>query len=147
MSARIRGKEVTAKITIEGKLAEGTWTKLSNFTETPDQEIKKKPYLGEKQHDLDFQHRGWNLSFELDAEDANIMDFVQDCVERDEAGIAHPRITITVIYAFRKSGTPYKAKVYHDVFLKLDEDGASGQDEYVNQKFSGACKKRSLVPA
>ena len=147
MSRRIRGQEVDIRVTVDGVLQEGTFTKIQDFTETPRTDITEEDFLGEPQTDLDIQHHGFDISFGGQVEDQRAIDFFSDVVSREEQQLPHPDITITVIYAFREGDSENRVKVYQEVFLKIAEDAFSGRKEYATTTFEGKCKKRPVLAA
>ena len=145
MSLRIRGQEITVRITVDSILQEGSWFKVTEFTGTPRTDINEEDFLGETESDLDIQHHGFDLSFTLQMQDERVLEFLSTIIDREQNQEAHPDITMTVIYAFRETGAINKVEIYHDVFLKVNETGFSGRKEYVTSSFEGKAKKRSLA--
>lgn len=146
MSLRVRGQEVTIKLTIDGDPQNGSWLKIKDFKLRPKTEFKEEDYLGESEEDYDIQHSGYELSFNVDNEDDKTIRYLQTLAEREAAGLSPQRVTMTVIYAYRQ-----RAKVtadnFYDVLLIVDEHGAGGRKEYVGTSFSGRCKKKNVIQA
>lgn len=147
MSQKMRGQEAIIRIAVDGVLQGGTMLKIPDFSATPRTEITEDDYLGEQETDLDIQHHGWDLAFSVDVQDAEALELVEDIIDREINHESHPDITITVIYTFREVGARGKIAVYHGVFLKGDEESIGGRKEKVKGKFSGKCKKRTLLNA
>lgn len=147
MSLKMRGQEATIRIAVDGVIQEGSMFKVIDFTATPRTEINEDDYLGEQETDLDIQHHGWDLGFTVDVLDEGVIDFVEDVISREIDHTAHPDITITVLYQFREADARAKIAVYHGVFLKCDEESFGGRKEKVKGKFSGKCKKRTVLNA
>lgn len=147
MSQKMRGQELTMRIAVDGVVQNGSLIKLTDFNATPRTDINEDDYLGEKETDLDIQHHGWDLAFNIDYEDAAAIALCEEILDREQNNEAHPRITITVIYTFRDPTKRGKIAVYRDVFLKQDEESAGGRKEKVKGKFSGKCKKRVIMNA
>ena len=142
MSARIRGQEVDIRVAVDGQLQEGTLLKVQDFTATPRTDLTEEDFIGEPQTDLDIQHHGFDLAFTVQVQDHRAIDFLTDIVSREEQRLAHPDITITVLYGFRESDAEDRVEIYQDVFLKIGENGFPGRKEYVTTAFEGKCKKR-----
>lgn len=147
MSSKMRGQEAIIRIAVDGVLQEGSMFKVTDFSATPRTDITEDDYLGEDETDLDIQHHGWDLGLSIDYQDAAAIEFTEEIIAREQAHTAHPKITITVIYTFREPNTPGKILVYHGVYLKQDEETIGGRKEKVKGKFSGKCKKRTVLEA
>jgi hypothetical protein len=147
MSARIRGEEVTIRMSVDGALQEGSFFKAKNFTITPRIDLKEEDYLGELESDLDIQFHGYDGSFEIDVQDEKPLELLSTIVDRELQHLSHPAIVFTVIYNFRQPGARDKAVVLHGVFLKPSEQGFGGRKEYATEKFEFKCKRRELVAA
>ena len=147
MSARIRGEEVSVRITVDGQRQEGSFFKATEFTVRPRQDIYEDDFLGESETDLDFQHHGFDFSFTVHNEDAATLDYLNSIIDRDINHQRHPDIVVTVLYSYRKPGVGGRAEVYHDCFLKVSEQGFKGRKERVTTTFEGKCKKRALIAA
>lgn len=141
MSARIRGQETTVRVLVDGQEQAGSFFKIKDFTVTPRADLMENDYLGELESDLDFQHHGFDFSFSVDMQDASTIDFLSNIVSREQFAIAHPNITMSVIYAFR-DGTDPRIETYYGVFLKMNDTSFSGRKEYVSVSFEGKCKRR-----
>lgn len=144
MSARIRGQEATIRMTVDGQVQRGSFFKVTDFEVTPRTELSEIPYLGEQEDDLDIQHSGYDFSFSVDNEDEGPLEFLTTITDREAQHLAHPSITLLVIYAYRKKGARDKVEIYHDVLLKVATQGFGGRKEAVKTSFEGKCKKRSL---
>jgi hypothetical protein len=147
MSQRIRGAEVTIRISVDSETQEGSFFKVTEFTSTPRTDLVEEDFLGELESDLDIQHHGWDFSFTIQNEDQAPLEFLSTIVDREQNQESHPDITMTVIYAYREPGASNRVEVYHDVFLKVNEQGFAGRKEYVTTGFEGKCKRRSLLSA
>jgi hypothetical protein len=147
MSLRIRGQEVTVRLSVDQEPQKGTFLKVSDFTVTPRQEIKEDDFLGELESDLDFMHHGFDFSFSCQVQDESAINFLENIVEANRNADPHPDITMTVIYKFREADAKNKVEVYHQVFMKVDDTGFGGRKDYVKTKFSGKCKRRSVSSA
>lgn len=143
MSTRLRGQETTIRVTVDGELQEGSWFKVKDFNASPRQDLIEEDYLGEFASDLDMQHHGYDLAFSVDVQDRNVIDFLSKLVANEEARVRHPRITVTVTYAFRDGSVV--AEAYYDVFLKVNEQSIGGRKEYVSASFEGKAKKRTVL--
>lgn len=147
MSARIRGQEITVRVAVDGQVQEGSFFKVTEFSTTMRADITEEPFLGELEDDLDFQHHGFDFSFSVQNEDAKTLEFLSEIIDREQEALAHPDITITVIYNYRNSDVQDRVEVYHDVFLKVNEQSFGGRKEYVTTSFEGKAKRRSLLTA
>lgn len=145
MSLRIRGQEATVRVTVDGQVQDGSWFKVKNFTLTPRGDLTEEDYLGELESDLDHQHHGFDLSFEVDLQDRKVIDYMKTIIDREQNQAAHPNVTINVIFAFRgDNGQPMAISLY-GVFLRPTEIGIGGRKEYVSAPFEGKAKKWGLL--
>jgi hypothetical protein len=145
MSLKTRGQDVTLRIAVDGELLDGSMLKAKNFTATPRIDLKEDDYLGEQETDLDVQANGWDMSWEIDIIDSVGLDLMDTVVEREQARDAHPDITVTVVYSFREPGARGRMYVFHEVFVKPDEEGSSGRKENSKIKFSAKAKRRKAL--
>ena len=147
MSQRIRGQEVTMRVAVDSRIKTGSMFKVTDFTVTPRQDLVEESFLGELEDDIDIQHHGYDLSWSIQNQDEVALELLQDIVAREQNAETHPDVTITVIYAFREPGARNQVEVYHDVFVKINEQGFGGRKEYVTTSFEAKCKRKSLLPA
>jgi hypothetical protein len=147
MSQKMRGSEATIRIAVDGVVQPGSMFKVVDFTATPRTDLHEDDYLGETETDLDIQHHGWDLGFSVDVQDAQVIELCDEIIQREIDHDVHPDITITVLYTFREPGARGKIAVYHGVFLKNDEESFGGRKEKVKGKFSGKCKRRTVLNA
>lgn len=145
MSYRIRGQEVTMKVAVDGKIQEGSWAKITDFTITPREDLTEESFMGETEDDIDFQHHGFDFAFTCQKQDEKFLQFLKTIVDRERLHQTHPDIVITVLYAFREPGAINQVEVYNDVFLKIGDTSFGSRKEYVTTSVEGKCKRRSLL--
>lgn len=144
MSFRLRGQEATLRVTVNGETQEGSFFKVKDLTISPKQDITEEDYLGEVTSDFDIQHSGFDISFSVDMLDRSTIDFLSTIVANEEAQLAHPEITLNVLYAFR-AGVDAVAESYYGVILKIADTSFGGRKEYTTVSFEGMAKKRSVI--
>jgi len=145
MSTRIRGQEVTLRVTVDGVTLAGSMLKVVDFTATPRSELTESPMLGELEDDIDIQHSGWDMSWTIHERDAVALDLMDSIIRREQDGDQHPQITITVIRAFRDPGVANRVHVYHQCILKSDSENVGGRKEYNTVPFSAKARRRSSI--
>ena len=145
MSLKMRGQEVTIRVAVDGVIQTGSMFKATDWTATPRTDLKEDDYMGEQETDLDIQHNGWDMSFSVDTIDDAALNLIDLIIANEQQHIAHPDITFTVIYTFREPGTRGKIYIYHQVYMKADEEGAAGRKDKHKVKFSCKAKKRQAV--
>lgn len=145
MSLRIRGQEVTVRVVVDGEVQPGSFFKVTEFTTAMRTDINEEPFLGELEDDLDIQHHGFDFSFTVQNEDAATLEFLSTIIGREQNAEQHPDITLTVIYNYREPGVQDRVEVFHDVFLKVNEQSFGGRKEYVTTSLEGKAKRRSLL--
>lgn len=143
MSLKLRGQEVTLRISVNGVTQRGAMFKATNWSAKPRTDLKEDDYLGEQETDLDVQHNGWDLEFSVDNIDTTALDIIDQIIENERLHVAHPDITITAIYNFREPDARARAYIYHSVFMKGDEEGAGGRKDVHKTKFSAKAKERT----
>lgn len=142
--ARIRGQEVTIRVTVDGRPQAGTWAKVKDFTVTPRTELVEEEYLGEQHTDLDKQHNGFDLAFSVDMQDRALIDFLSEEISGEENQDALRSVTINVLYAFR-DGTDPVGETYFDAVLKVADQSFGGRQEYVSYSVEGKAKRRAVL--
>ena len=142
--SRIRGQEVTIRITVDGRPQEGTWLKVKDFTVTNRTDIIEENYIGELQTDLDEMHHGFDLSFSVDMQDAEIVKFLRDSVSRQESQDGLPTVTINVLYSFRDGSNPI-GETYFDTIMVVSEQSFGGRTEYVSYSIDAKAKRRAVL--
>ncbi len=147
MAKRIRGQEVTIRIAVDGETLTGSFFKCTDFSTTVRSDITETEFLGELESDLDFQHHGFDFGFSIHEEDAQALDYLNTIIEREQAALQHPDITVTVIHQYRDPSVRTKVEVFHDCYLKVNESGFGGRKEFITTSFEGKAKRRSLMTA
>jgi hypothetical protein len=142
----IRGQEVTLRVAVDGEVQEGTFFNVNDLTVTERGELKEVPYLGEDVDKIDYQHNGWDLSFSVQPEDANALEFLSDIVDRELNHDAHPNITITVIYNFRNTAST-RVEVFYNCYLRPTETSFGSRSDFVTTSFEAKAERRKLLSA
>jgi hypothetical protein len=145
MSLRIRGQEVTLRVAIDGVVKEGSMFKVTDFTTTPRTDLQEADYIGESETDLDIQHHGFDFSFSVDMQDGVTIDLLDDIANRNANAETPQYVTVTVMYTMREANTSGRIVVYHDCFIKVDEEGAPGRKERIKTKFTCKAKSRNTL--
>jgi hypothetical protein len=140
MSQRIRGKEATIQIVIDGDLKGGSFAKVTYFNLTPRTEITETAMLGESEDDLDINHKGFDFSFTPQMIDAKVVQAALAIIARERAHTRHPSVNIVVTFEFRSETEPAFSLVLENCKMKLDSLGIGGGNDYVNTPMSGKCK-------
>lgn len=141
---RIRGQEVTIRVTVDGQPQQGTWAKVKDFTVTPRTELVEEEYLGEQHTDLDKQHNGFDIAFSVDMQDRSLIDFLTQEISGEENQDALRSVTINVLYAFRDGANPV-GETYFDAVLKVADQSFGGRQEYVSYSIEGKAKRRAVL--
>ncbi len=152
MSLKIRGQEVTIRINIEDPAGAivpqtGSFLKMKDFTATTRSDLAEEDYLGENETDIDFQHHGFDFTFTVDNQDARTLEYLSNIIDRERNQQRPPVITLTVLYTYREPGEGAAIEVYHDVFLRVNEQGFSGRKDNITTSFEGKAKRRTLLAA
>lgn len=146
MSLRIRGQEVTVRISVDGDTKGGTFAKVENFKLTERAETPESDFLGETESETDFIHHGWDFSFNVHEMDSKVFDLVQSLISKHVAGLPLPTVHVVAVYKYRDPALPSRAVVLENCKIKLDDHDVSGRKDYVKNSFSGKCKKVSALP-
>lgn len=141
---RIRGQEVTIRVSIDGKPQQGTWAKVKDFSVTPRTEIKEEEYLGEQHTDLDKIHSGFDFSFSVDMQDRELIDFLSQEIDGENNQDALRSMNLVVMYAFRDGSSPV-GESYSGAVIKVSEQSFGGRQEYVSYSIEGKAKTRKVL--
>jgi hypothetical protein len=147
MSNRIRGQETHLRVSVDGKLQTGSFFKVKSWKATPRTDIVEDDYTGEPQTDLDIQHHGWTVNFELDELDPKVIDYLTDLTTREEQSLPPAKVTVTVTTTYREPGNRPRIEVFPEMILKVDSRGAGGRKDRVASSFEGRCKTRQVITA
>ena len=145
MSQRQRGSEVSLVTLVDGVPQVGSFLKVQNFTLTPRTDLNEEGFLGEKTDDIDIQHHGYDIAFEVHNTNAVAIDFLNLVVGKEEDLESHPKITLQVFLAFRIPGVVGRSIILQDMFLKVDEYSASDRKDYTITRFSGKNRKQNTI--
>lgn len=142
MSLRIRGQEITMRVSVDGATQGGSMFKVSELTVTPRTDLQEGDYLGESETDVDVMHHGYDLSWSVDMQDPVVIDLIDDIQARNEAGAKPQDVTLTVIYRFREDNVPGRIVAYHEGVMKIDDEAAAGRKDRIKNKMSAKMKTR-----
>ena len=129
---------------VDGAQQEGSWFKVKDFTATARHDLVEEDYIGEPTTDLDEQYHGFDLSWTCDVQDAAVVDFLTDIIDRSINGVAHPSVTINVTYTYREGSLP-RMESYQDCFLKVNDTSIGGRKEYITNSFEAKAKTRRVL--
>lgn len=119
MARRIRSKEAQVLFVVDGVRLGQSMRKVRNFSITPDAEITKTMFVGERRANGDLDIRGYDFSFEVHLLNRDWFDLWEDIQNAEEQGNELPEIAVLVNFAYR--GNPSHAiAIQDDVILKLD---------------------------
>jgi hypothetical protein len=133
-STAIRGSEATLTITV------GTqkFTMLTkSFRRTPDFELKKDDYTGQRTSLPNPQFNGVDFSWECDEDDSQALELTQLLLAAEESGLAPPEATIHCRYKYRKAGVAPRVELLSKCTLKPGGREVSGRKENVSTSFEG----------
>jgi hypothetical protein len=144
MSARIRHKEATIRLAMEGQDQEGSFLKVKNFSVDPDAPITKTKFCGEKRDDADQDFNGYDIKFEIEELDSKGEDVLDAMDAAQAANLPPPRSVISTLKIYREIGKGTVGHVYHPVTLTCTQstDAAGG---YVGSKWSGFAPNRETI--
>ncbi len=145
MSLKMRGQEITLRFAMGDRgVRNGSMLKVTDWMVTPRTDLTEDDYIGEDQSDIDIQHNGFDMTFTVHTTDAESLDVMDEVIDAEENRQSHPQVTITATYNFREPGSRARMYVYHNVFVKADDEGSGGRKEKHRVKFS--CKAKRRVP-
>lgn len=141
----IRFKDATIQLTFNGRKLLGTFTKISSFTITPDKEVKKSMYAGEKRQRIDLDVKGYDFTIELNEAGKEWQTVAKAFEDADRNGTPFPRVTITVTGTYRAAGAARTGTaVLHDEVIMFFDNRSFSGSEYVKIPFSGSCREMRL---
>jgi len=141
--SRIRGQEVTIRISVDGKPQEGTWARVKDFSVSERTELVEENYVGDQYTSLDRMRNGYDLSFTVDMQDRSVIDFIDSDINNEENQDALPAVTISVLYSFR-DGTSPVGEVYYDAVLKIAEQSMT-REEYVSYSIEAKAQRKKVL--
>lgn len=143
MAQKSRGQQLTLRVAIGDKgPRSGSMLKVNDWTVTYRTDLNEDEYLGENETDIDIQHNGFDFSFSVDTTDDEALKIADEIIAAEQNHEEHPQITITSVLVFRTPGKRSRMNVYHECFLKIDEEGSGGRKEKYRVQFSGKAKRR-----
>jgi hypothetical protein len=115
-----RAKEQTLIWTVDGQTLGGGFNKVTGFKETPDANLDKPNFVGQKVAEGDFDYNGTMLSWDTHHADHSTWQVWAQIIAADKAALPHPDITLSVVTQYRNgtSGT----RQYKHLFMKLDSN-------------------------
>lgn len=145
MSSEIRGGEALLRFSIDGVLQSSSWTRATDFTITPKQELQEIDIIGEDETDYDLRHDGFEFSGTFLESEPSIRAYLAQTVANHEAHVAPPEVTMFLRWGFRAGNTPVQ-ETYRKCKLKID-DSTINRKDFIQTKFSGRAKKYSAKVA
>jgi len=144
MSARIRHKEATIRIAMEGQDQEGSFLKVKNWSVDPDAPITKTKFCGEKRDDADQDFNGYDIKFEIEELDSKGEAVLQAMDAAQIANLPPPRFVISTLKIYREAGKGTIGHVYHPVTLTCTQS-TDANGGYVGSKWSGFAPLRETI--
>lgn len=145
MADRIRGREVTVRVSVEGRLRFGLFRHITSFTRNNRDDIPETPLLGKDVDSLDYIHNGFDLQWSCHVEDADNLEFVDELINIQREGLPLPPITIQVEYKFRDPAIQDKMVTYRGVKMKEDSESFQNRADYVEVSYSAKAERRSII--
>lgn len=145
MSARIRGKEASIGLAVNGQTQNGSFLKVRNWEVNPDAPLTKTPFCGESRLDGDTDFNGYDFSFEIEELDAKAEDLLGLMDANQAAGIAPPQYVVTTFKKYRQAGEGSIEHVYQEVVLTCTQSTRSEGSSYVGSKWSGFAPRRDTI--
>lgn len=141
---RMRGKEGTCRLSLDGQPMVGSFLKLKDWSVTPREEVTEDDFTGEPETDIDFRHDGIDFKLTTHIVDQSGVNFLRDIALRDRTRLAYPRLTVVIIMAYREPNVSAQSIVLPRSIMKMNElSNGSGKD-YMTTSFEGKCKRASF---
>lgn len=140
MATRIRGKEATIQVIVDGELLDGSFAKIENFTLTPRTDLVETDFVGESVADLDYMHHGFDFSFGTHHKDSKLFDVLQSFTSADEAGLEHPQVNIVVSVNYRALSEADQTFVLGECVMKMGDYSIGSRTDYITSSWEGKCK-------
>ena len=144
MSSRIRGKEATLRVAVEGQDQEGLM-KVRNWSVTPDSEIVTTQFCGQPRKEADQDFHGYKLSFEVEELDRTAENIIQQCDEAQKNQLPPPRAIISTLKIYREPGKGTISHVYHPVTLNCTQSTDANGSSYISSKWEGFAPERETI--
>jgi hypothetical protein len=145
MSERSRGQEKSVRFLIENQQVVGSWTKVMDLEITPQTDLPKTDFLGEKKSDIDIQHNGFDGSFTLQHLDAQLIAFLDEIDRREEAGEPPQSVQVQVRYSFRSPTVKKRIVTYFNGHMKVASESDRDRKAYSETKFEFSYQSRRTV--
>lgn len=139
LSTTVKGESVSLQVIIDGDLQGGSFARVTNFELTPRTDINELDYLGERLSILDYQHNGYDFSFEMNTQDRRLWDLLQATTQADFNDEAQPAVNIVVTITFLDPAEAPLQFLLGNCVVKVDSIGFGGRKEQVVGKVSGKC--------
>jgi hypothetical protein len=137
---QIRTKEAQVQITLDRRRLGTSMRKILDFKLTPEAEIKKVRYSGEKRTTPDLDVMGYSFSFKTHGQDHDWWLSVWNEIQSaEEQGFPMPEIQIAVVLNYRDGITTEAINLHGQMVLKLD-DHEHPNDDYISNSWSGYCQ-------
>ena len=112
MSNRIRQKETSLRLAVDGQDQTGSFLKVVKFDVNPDQVITKTQFCGENRPDSDVDVNGYTITFEVQELDSKAEDLLNLIDANHKANLAQPLFVLTEYKKYRGTGAGDRTNVY-----------------------------------
>lgn len=145
MSSRIRGKEASIRLAVDGQDQTGSFLKVSDWEVNPDIAIVKTDFTGEDRPDGDVNARGFDGTFSIQELDNKAEALLQLIDDNEAAHIAPPKVVLSHFKLYRQAGAGSIGHVYHDVILTCTQSTRAEGSSYVGSKWSWYAPRRDAI--
>ena len=139
MSAlEIRNKDANIQLTVDGQRLGGSFLTIKGFDLTPDVEMPKKAFTGDKRKAPDLNIMGYGFKFKTEKRDHVWWTLWKKIEQAEIAGQPFPVISIAVTYSYRDGSGLLKTVVLHGNLL-MHISGDSIPEQYQETSWDGYC--------
>ncbi len=137
---RLRWRDCTIRLIVEGRILAGSARKLKSFGLSNGSDIDEVPVIGEDVEELEYKKGVYSFNFESDEIDSEWLNLAELIDQRDEGGALPPSVVILVTRPYRGPTIPSRTLALKEVVIKWDSmDGSA--DDFVGTKLSGKARR------
>lgn len=135
MSQRIRQKETSLRVAIDGQNLEGSFLKVVEYEINPEQKITKTQFCGEMFEDGDTDITGIGGRFKIHELKGDAEQLLDTLIANHKAHLAPPLVTLTEYKKYRGTGAGDRTNVYPSCMLICKSMTKSSGGDYIGSEW------------
>lgn len=126
---RIRGKEASMVIYLDGARLLGDFVTVKSFTITPDRDLRSEQFIGEKRARNDQVIRGYDANFTIQLFNHAFGEIMDRLNRLERLGLPNPDIQVVLLMAYREA--PFRQLTMDDEVILGVPTIEVNEDDYV----------------